>query len=207
MTSDARALSTRAITELKPFTGAIAAVDRTVIYDASKRQVRTIAASSTEIIPGANRSITIIDTTGGGVKVGATAGWNIDSVTGNIGHFVLLQSNTNSTAVVPIFGLEIGETLTGVALQGQAESAGGTVTLTMSVRKLTTAAADVTDTQLGTITLAVTEDTRYSSANMAVTGLAETLAEGETVYVLLTGTTAASTDIDIAGISVTKTLT
>lgn len=204
MTSDARALSTRAITELKPFTGTIAAEDRTVIYDASKRQVRTLAASRTELFPSSGRTVTIADTTGGGVKIGATAGWEIDTSTGNIAHIILPQNQTSSTAIIPIFGIEIGETITGVVVHGQSESAGGAVSITLSVRKLTTAAADVTDGQLGFVTVNSTADTLYSAANLAVTGLAETVAEGETVYARLTATTAASTDIDIIGISVTK---
>ena len=204
MTSDTRALSTRAITELKPFTGAIAAVDRTVIYDASKRQVRTLTASRTELFPASGRTMTIADTTSGSVKIGATSGWQVDSSTGNIAHITLPQSKTSSTAIIPIFGIEIGETITGVAVHGQCESAGGSVSITLSVRKLTTAAADVTDGQLGFTTVNSTADTLYSAANLAVTGLYESVAEGETVYARLTATTAASTDIDIIGISVTK---
>lgn len=141
----------------------------------------------------------------GNAKVGATAGWVITGAD-NICHATLPASQTSSTLIVPVTGIEIGDTLTGVSLMGQVESAGGNVTLVMSVRKLTTAAADNTDTEIGTDNVGtLVADTLISSANMAVTGLTEVLAEGETIYILLTGTTAGSTDIDITGLLATVT--
>jgi hypothetical protein len=141
----------------------------------------------------------------GNAKVGATAGWVVTAGT-NICHATLPASQTSSTLVVPITGLNIGATLTAVSATGQVESAGGNVTLTMSVRKLTNAAADNTDAELGTDNVGtLTADTILSSSNLAVTGLTEVLAEGETLYVLFTGTTAASTDIDLTGLVVTVT--
>lgn len=141
----------------------------------------------------------------GNAKVGATAGWVITGGT-NICHATLPASQTNSTLVVPISGLKIGDTLTAVSATGQVESAGGNVTLTMSIRKLTNAAADNTDAQLGTDNVGtLTADTILSSANLAVTGLTEVLAEGETLYALFTGTTAVSTDIDLTGLITTVT--
>ena len=141
----------------------------------------------------------------GNAKAGLTAGWVITGGT-NINHATLPASATNATLVIPIAGLEIGDTLTAVSIQGQIESAGASVTLVMSVRKITNAVADNTDAQLGTATTgALVADTLISSANLAVTGLTEVLAEGENVYVLLTGTTAAATDIDITGLIATVT--
>lgn len=141
----------------------------------------------------------------GNAKVGATAGWVITGAD-NICHATLPAGQTSSTLVVPVTGIEIGDTLTGVSLMGQVESAGGNVTLVMSVRKLTTAAGDNTDAEIGTDNVGtLTADTLISSANMAVTGLSEVLAEGETIYILLTGTTAGSTDIDITGLLATVT--
>jgi len=141
----------------------------------------------------------------GNAKVGATAGWVITGGT-NICHATLPASQTSSTLVVPITGLNIGDTLTAVSATGQVESAGNNVTLVMSIRKLTNAAADNTDAELGTDNVGtLTADTILSSANLAVTGLTEVLAEGETLYALFTGTTAASTDIDLTGLVVTIT--
>ena len=141
----------------------------------------------------------------GNAKAGATAGWVITAGT-NISHSTLPASATNSTLVIPITGLEIGDTLTAVSVQGQVESGGNNVTLVMSVRKILTAAADNVDSQLGTGNVGtLVADTVISSANLAVTGLTEVMAEGENVYVLLTGTTAAATDIDITGLLITVT--
>lgn len=141
----------------------------------------------------------------GNAKVGATAGWVITGGT-NMSHATLPASQTSSTLVVPITDLQIGDTVTGVSITGQVESAGGNVTLTMDVRKLTNVAADNTDASLGTGNVGtLVADTVLSSANLKVTGLTEIMAEGETLYVLLTGTTAASTDIDVTGMVVTVT--
>lgn len=140
----------------------------------------------------------------GNAKVGATAGWVITGGT-NIAHATLPASQTSSTLVVPI-PCDIGDKITAVGVTGQVESAGNNVTLVLSVRKLTTAAADNTDAELGTDNVGtLTADTLLSSSNLGVTGLSEIVAEGETVYALLTGTTAASTDIDLTSLVVTVT--
>jgi len=139
----------------------------------------------------------------GNAKVGATAGWVITGGT-NICHATLPAAQTSSTLVVPISGLPIGATLTAVSVHGQVESAGGNVTLVMSTRKLTNAAADNTDAELATDNVGtLTADTVISASNLATTGLTEVLATSESLYVLLTGTTAAATDIDLTHLVVT----
>jgi hypothetical protein len=141
----------------------------------------------------------------GNAKVGATAGWVITAGT-NIAHATLPASQTASTLVVPITGLSIGSTLTAVSVQGQVESAGNAVQLVMSVRKLTNAAADNTDAELGTDNVgSLVADTKLTSTELAVTGLSEVLAADESLYVLLTGTTLGSTDIDLTHLIVTVT--
>jgi hypothetical protein len=135
-------------------------------------------------------------------KVGATAGWVITAGT-NISHATLPASQTSSTLVIPITGLNIGDKLTAVSVNGQIESAGNNVTLTMDLRKLTNAAADNTDASLGTDNVGtVTSDQIIQSLGLAVTGLNDFVEEGESFYVLLTGTTAASTDIDVTHLCV-----
>lgn len=142
----------------------------------------------------------------GNAKVGATAGWVITAGTDKYSA-TLPASQTSSTLVVPVTGLEVGDTVTGVAVVGQVESAGGTVTITMDVRKLTAAAADLTDASLATDNLGagVTADTILSAANLGVTGLTEVMAADESLYVLITATTAGSTDIDLMSIVATVT--
>lgn len=142
----------------------------------------------------------------GQCKVGATAGWVITAGT-NISHATLPASQTNSTLVCPLPGMPVGSTVTAVALAGQVESAGGTVTATLSVRKLTNAAADNTDAEIANDTLGagVTADTILSASNLGVTGQSEVIAADESLYVLVTATTAASTDIDATHLLVTYT--
>ncbi len=135
-------------------------------------------------------------------KVGATAGF----VTGgtNTAMVTCPASQTASTFVIPVTGLKPGYTITGFHLMGQVESAGGAVTIDADLRKITVAAAGSAHASVGTITqLAVSADTAVSSANAAKTGLTEVVAEGETFYVLVTATTAGSTDIELNGIGVT----
>jgi hypothetical protein len=91
-------------------------------------------------------------------------------------------------------------------VQGQVESGGNNVTLTLNIGKQTTAVAGNVDSSLGTDNVGtLTADTLISSANLAVTGLTEVLAEGEAVYAILTGTTGAACDIDIISIIATVT--
>lgn len=141
-----------------------------------------------------------------GAKVGATAGWVIDAADNKNSLGRCPASQTASTLVVPVTGLKVGDIVTGVHLLGQIESAGGSVTVDMSLRKQTAAAADLTDASVGSMTqLVVTADTIISSANSGITALSDTVGADETFYVLITATTAASTDIDLQGIAITVT--
>lgn len=140
-------------------------------------------------------------------KIGGTAGWTLGGGAVNTGLMATLPaSQTASKLVVPIPGLKVGDTITGFHLIGQIESAGATATLDADLRKMTAAAADVTDASVGAITqLSVTADTIISSANSEKASLTEVVAVDETFYVLLTGTTALATDIALQGVAVTVT--
>lgn len=141
-------------------------------------------------------------------KVGATAGWVVGGGAADVGLLATCPaSQTASTLVVPLSGvLNIGDTITGIHLMGQIESAGGTVKVDVNLRKLTAAAADVVDASVATMTqVSVTADTVLSSSNTAISSLTEVVAEGETFYLLVTATTAASTDIALQCAVVTKT--
>ena len=142
----------------------------------------------------------------GNAKVGATAGWVVTAGTDKM-HATLPAAQTSSTLVIPIDGLYVGDIITAVAVGGQVESAGNNVTLVMSVRKQTNAAADNADAEIGTDNVGtLTADTILSAANLGVTlGTPETVAADEAMYVLLTGTTAAATDIDVTHLLVTVT--
>lgn len=139
-------------------------------------------------------------------KAGTTAGWVV-APADNISLVTCPASQSASTLVIPIVGLKVGWTITSFHLVGQIESAGGAVTLDADMRKHTAAAADVADASIGAITqVSVTADTALSSANSSKTlATPEVVGADESFYVLLTATTAGSTDIALQGIAVTVT--
>lgn len=143
----------------------------------------------------------------GTAKVGATSGWVLGGGPVNTGLLATLPaSQTGSTLVVPLQNFKVGDTITAFHLVGQIESAGGTVTVDANLRKITAAAADVVDASVGAMTqLSVTADTIMSETNTNKASLTEIVGADETFYMLITATTAASTDIALQGIAVTVT--
>lgn len=140
-------------------------------------------------------------------RAGATAGWAAPSAHAsmtNSGLVGLPASQTASTWVIPITGLKVGDTITAFKVAAQIESAGGAVTLDADLRKLTNAAANPTDASIGGITqVAVTADTAVASSKTLDTP--EVVAADEQYYVLITGTTAGSTDVQLLGITLSVT--
>ena len=135
--------------------------------------------------------------------IGGTAGWNT-APTLNTAVVTIPASQTASTLVLPLDHLKVGMIITGFTLNAQIESAGNAVTLDADLRKLTRAAGDYTDASIGAMAqVSVTADTAVSTGNTAVT--AETIADGEVMYVLLTATTGAACDIALGGVNVTVT--
>jgi hypothetical protein len=134
-------------------------------------------------------------------KIGGTAGWALTA--NDLAEATVAASQTASTFVLPLTGLTIGDTVTSFKVVAQIESAGNTATLDADLRKLTNAAGDPTDASIGAITqVSVTADTAVAAEK---TGLTEVVAATEALYVLLTATTAASTDIRLLGITYTVT--
>lgn len=137
-----------------------------------------------------------------GYKVGATAGWDITG--DNVASALLPASQTGSTLVIPVSGLSVGDVITGFQIEAQIESAGGTVTLDAVLYKTTNVAADPTETNLGAITqVSVTADTKSEPSKTLAAQ--ETVAVDEQFYILVTATTAASTDIQLLGAVVSVT--
>jgi hypothetical protein len=139
-------------------------------------------------------------------KAGATAGWVVRAGA-DLWQSTLPASQTSSTLVIPLTGLHVGDIITKVNLVGQVESAGGAVQINVELRKLTAAAADVSDATVSDITrmASITADTILSASNSATGTLNETVGADETFYVLITATTAASTDIALQGAQATVT--
>lgn len=136
-------------------------------------------------------------------KVGGTAGWVV-AAADNLPYMgTMAASQTAGTLVVPIDGLHLGDTITGFKVIAQIESAGGAVTLDASLRAVTNVAAEPTDASIGAITqVSVTADTAVAASK---TGLAEVVTSGKSYYLLITGTTAALTDIILQHCEITVT--
>lgn len=136
-------------------------------------------------------------------KVGGTAGWTVGAADNLPYVGTVAASQTGAKLVIPIDGLQIGATITGFNIVAQIESAGGTVTLDADLRATTNVAADPTDASIGAMTqVSVTADTAVSQAK---TGLTEVVTSGKTYYLLLTATTALSTDIILQACEITTT--
>ncbi len=141
-----------------------------------------------------------------GAKVGATSGWLVNAADDKNSLARCPASKTGSTLVIPVNGLKVGDTITGFHLVGQIESAGGTVTVDADLRKQTAAAADLSDASVGAITqLSVIADTIISATNSRKASLADVVGADETFYVLITATTAGSTDIDLQALAIEVT--
>lgn len=137
-------------------------------------------------------------------KVGATAGWAVNAAN-NLGLCATLPAGqTASTLVVPLDNLELGDRITGFYAVGQVESAGNTASLTINLRSLTAAAADVVDASVATTgAVSYTADTALGRIGaLAVDGLNVLVEDGVSYYFLITGTTAASTDVALQGVMV-----
>ena len=136
-------------------------------------------------------------------KVGTTAGWVVGAAD-NLGLMATCPaSQSASTLVVPVSGLKVGDVITAFSLVGQIEgTSGNTTTVDADLRKMTAAAADVTDASIGAITqVSVTADAILSASKTLATP--EVVGADETFYVLITATTGASMDIALQGVTIT----
>jgi hypothetical protein len=137
-----------------------------------------------------------------GAKLGSSgAGWTLGAAEDKF-LATLSASATSEIVVVPItVPLKVGDIITAFSIVGQIESAGNGVTLDAALWKHTAAAADVTDTSIGGITqISVTADAIVSAEK---SGLSEVVAADKSYFLVITGTTGASTDIALMGATVT----
>jgi hypothetical protein len=136
-------------------------------------------------------------------KVGAGAGFVVGAAS-NIALATVPASQTASTLVTPVQGLNVGDTITAFHAIGQIESAGGAVTVDVELRKQTSAAADVTDASVASMTqISVVADTAVKKSAYEKVGLGEVVVAGDNYYFLTTVTTAASTDVGIQAFGIT----
>ena len=138
-------------------------------------------------------------------KVGSAAGWVL-SAADNLPYVATMAASQSAgTLVLPVDALQIGATITGIRIVAQVESAGGTVTIDAALRAVTNVAAEPTDAAItggGITQVSVTADTAVSQA---ATGIAEVVTSGKTYYILITATTAGSTDIILQACEITVT--
>lgn len=140
-----------------------------------------------------------------GAKVGATSGAVVASADNKGIMATVPASQTGSTIVMRLNDLKIGATLIGFNLIGNVISAGGTVTVDMSLRSLTSAASGAVDAAVsggGMTQVSVTANTLLSALNTAITGLSVQTVAGVSYYLLITVTTAASTSVELEGVVV-----
>ena len=137
-------------------------------------------------------------------KIGATAGWVLGGGGVDTGAMATMaQSQTAGTIVIPLAGLKVGDTITSFTVHAQIESAGGTVTIDADLRHIDNTAADPVDASIGAITqVSVTADTAVAQQKAALTHV---VLATDAYYILITGTTAASTDVQLINIALTVT--
>jgi hypothetical protein len=134
-------------------------------------------------------------------KLGSTgSGWVVNAAA-DLWSSTCPASQTSETLIIPVSGLHVGDIITGGNLVGQVESAGGSVQINIELRKLTAAAADLTDATVSDIVraTAITADAILSVSNTTLGTMNETVGADETFYFLVTATTAGSTDIALQG--------
>jgi len=132
-------------------------------------------------------------------SIGATAGFVQNNDTGIV---TCPASQTAATFCIPL-NLKQGDVITAFKVSGQLESAGNIATVDADLRATTAAAADLSDASVGAIDqISKTADYKIADSK---TGLSHTVISGNSYYVLITVTTAASTDIALQGVEVTVT--
>lgn len=129
--------------------------------------------------------------------VGGTSGWVKNN---NNGLAKLPASQTGSTMIVPL-SIRLNATIVGFKIHGQIDSAGNTATLDASIREVTPAVGGCSDASLGAITqVSKTADYLLCESHTLATPTKTT--SGNSYYMLVTGTTAAVTDIEVNAIEV-----
>lgn len=116
----------------------------------------------------------------------------------------LAASATADTWVIPITWMHEGDIVTKMGIHGQVESAGNTATIDYELRKMTAVATGSTDTsvQAGT---QISKTADYLVNDTTDLATPYTIVCGDCLYMLITCTTAAATDIELLSICVELT--
>lgn len=159
----------------------------------------TIAAAGTLVRTGV-----AIQQSASRAKIGTTAGFVITGLN-TAAIATMAQSQTAGTLSLYL-DLKVGDIITGYKVYSSINSAGGAVTLDAALRTGTIAAgATATDAAVASGSITQVAVTAATASTATVTGLSTTVAAGVGYYILLTGTTAASTTIEINQVEVIVT--
>ena len=135
------------------------------------------------------------------VYPGATAGWQgiggFDSSLPNVP-----ASQTGSTALFPVHGINVGDILTSFQPRGRIESAGGTVTVDLELHKVTFVAGTTTDVVVAPAMTQLSKTADFLLGGSAPAGLTtltspETVLTGSYYYFLATVTTGVSCAVEM----------
>ena len=129
----------------------------------------------------------------------ATVGYVNTGVDTNL--VTLAQSATADTWVVPL-NLHEGDVITSLGLSGQIESGANAVTVDYELRATTAVATGCTDASIQAGTQ-IAKSADYLIADSTALATAHTVTSGESIYVLITCTTAATTDVELQYVEVT----
>lgn len=206
--------------------GTKSAIRSALCNDAAAREViddlntygegATIASQTITTLTSTTANITTVNPTnivrasqtfqlgrGGTAKAGTGAGWVVNAGN-NLGTIATMAAGqTAGTLVVAIPNLHVGDTITGFSVYTSINAANAS-TLDANLRSLTIgAAASGTDASIGSITQVSTSSAVASSATKS--SLSAVVTAGVSYYLLITGTTGASSTFEISQIEVTVT--
>ncbi len=149
---------------------------------------------------GLTRTGSKINQGGARVKIGTAAGWAITGL--NTGAMATMAASQSAgTISVMLSGFKVGDTITGYDVYSSINSVGGAVTLDAALRTMTIAAgATATDAAVASGSIAQVAVSAATASTATVTGLSTVVAAGVQYYLLITGTTAAVTTIELDNI-------
>jgi len=133
-------------------------------------------------------------------KLGATAGWTAPETGVDSSVVQCPASQTAATLVLPINGLAVGDTITGLCMKGGTAGAAAK-TLAWSLYKVTGASGTITPALIQALTSDATGTAHAVSTETLLTTPYK-IATNEQYYVLFTTTTAAGVTFDLTGVEV-----
>jgi hypothetical protein len=134
---------------------------------------------------------------GGSAQIGTTAGW---TVANNSGKLAMAASQTSGTATIPIIGLSVGDIIERVRYRG-GKGGAGALTLVVALKSLVSISGAITASNVQTLTGDTTAAAHAVDVETYLTTPLK-VADKYSYYILFTGTTAASSTIDITSVEV-----